>query len=377
MRWSLRIGRLAGIDVHIHATFLILLAWVGWVHWQQFGTEQAVVAGIGFILLLFACVVLHELGHALMARRFGIPTRDITLLPIGGVARLERMPDDPRQELWVALAGPAVNVLIAAGLFVWLLVTQSLEPLARLGVVSGPLAERLLAVNLFLVGFNLLPAFPMDGGRVLRAVLALRLGHLRGTRIAASIGQGMALLFGLVGLATNPFLLFIAFFVWIGAAQEAQATQMRSALRGVPVRQAMLTDYRALAPEDGLEAAVEAILAGSQQDFPVVSDGAVVGILTRGRLLAALGAGRRDERVGDVMETDFAALDDHDLLMQASEALQRCRCTTLPVVRSGRLVGLLTTENLGEFLMIREALEKSGDAAAPPRTVLLQPRERV
>jgi Zn-dependent protease len=376
MRWSLRIATIAGIAVKIHATFLILLAWVGWVHWQQQGTSAAVVAGIGFILLLFACVVLHELGHALMARRFGIPTRDITLLPIGGVARLERMPEDPRQELWVALAGPAVNVVIAGALLAWLVVSRTAAPLAELGVVGGPLAERLLAVNVFLVAFNLIPAFPMDGGRVLRALLAMKLGHVRGTRIAAGIGQGVALVFGLVGLVTNPFLVFIALFVWIGAAQESHATQMRSALRGVPVSQAMITDFRTLSPADSIETAVAAILAGSQHDFPVVVDDRVIGILTRSRLLAVLGEGRRGEVVGDVMDSDFLVVDDRDMLIRASEQLQRCRCTTLPVVRGARLVGLLTTENLGEFVMIREALERSGRPILPPRRPLL-PRQPI
>jgi Zn-dependent protease len=222
----------------MHATFLILIGFLALSYWSVGQSVEAVLAGVGFILALFGCVLLHEYGHALTARRFGIKTRDITLLPIGGVARLERMPDDPRQELWVALMGPAVNVVIAALLFVWLSLTSGIQPITELGIASGGFLERLMVINIFLVAFNMLPAFPMDGGRVLRALLALRLEYTRATQIAASLGQLMAILFGFVGLLYNPFLIFIAFFVWIGAAQEASMVQMKAALGGIPVSQA-------------------------------------------------------------------------------------------------------------------------------------------
>ncbi|NUM69016.1 site-2 protease family protein, partial [candidate division KSB1 bacterium] len=257
------------------------------MHWFQGNSLSMLVSGVGFILALFGCVLLHEFGHALTAKKYGIKTRDITLLPIGGVARLERMPDDPRQELWVALAGPAVNVVIAIALFLWLVVTNTFEPLGGLTVTSGSFLERLMIVNIWLVLFNMLPAFPMDGGRVLRALLATRKGYARATQIAAGIGQGMAFLFGFIGLFTNPFLLFIAFFVWIGAAQEASMVQMKTAVGGIPVKLAMLTNFQTLASHDTLNRAIELILAGSQQDFPVVDDGKVVGVLTRGDLLMA------------------------------------------------------------------------------------------
>ncbi|MGW8223889.1 MAG: site-2 protease family protein, partial [Syntrophobacteria bacterium] len=174
MKWSLKLGSYAGIPIHIHLTFFLLVGWLGMVHWTRGKSLEAVVAGVGFILVLFACVLLHEFGHALTAKKYGIRTRDITLLPIGGVARLERMPDNPIHELWVALAGPAVNVVIAAALFIWLLVTASLEPLKQLTVTTGSFIERIMVVNVFLAVFNMLPAFPMDGGRVLRALLAMR-----------------------------------------------------------------------------------------------------------------------------------------------------------------------------------------------------------
>ena len=182
MKWSIKIGRFAGIDVFMHLTFILLVGWVALMHWQQGRSVTAALIGVMFILAIFLCVVLHEFGHALMARRYGIQTRDIILLPIGGLARLEKMPHRPLQELWVALAGPAVYGVIAAALFVWLKATASWEPMQSLTVTTGPFLERLLAVNLFMIAFNMIPAFPMDGGRVLRAILATRQAYGRATR---------------------------------------------------------------------------------------------------------------------------------------------------------------------------------------------------
>jgi Zn-dependent protease len=324
------------------------------------------LAGIGFILALFGCVVLHEFGHALTAKKYGIKTRDITLLPIGGIARLERMPDDPKQELWVALAGPAVNVVIAAVLFVGLQIASGFSSLPRLSMSEGSFAERLLIVNLTLVGFNMLPAFPMDGGRVLRALLATRMDYLRATQIAAGIGQGMALLFGFVGLFSNPFLLFIALFVWIGAAQESAILQMKSALGSIPAKRAMLTDFQTLSSRDSLARAIELILAGSQQDFPVVENGHVVGILTRNDLLIALAKRGQEAPIAEVMRNDFQVVDSVDMLETAFERLQTCNCHTLPVMSDGELVGLITMENMGEFMMIQNALDKIGSSRPAP-----------
>ncbi len=365
MKWQWKLGRFAGIDVYIHATFLLIIAFVGWSHWSRGLGWQGVFEGILFVLAIFACVVLHEYGHALTARKFAIKTRDITLYPIGGVARLERMPERPIQELWVALAGPAVNVLIAAALFIWLVLTESLRPFGELTVTAGPFLERLLAANLFLVVFNLLPAFPMDGGRVLRALLAMRLEYTRATNIAAGIGQGMALLFGLIGLFGNPTLLFIAFFVWIGAAQEASMVQMKSALAGIPVSRAMLTDFKALCGDDPLSRAVELILQGSQHDFPVLANGRVVGVLTRDELIKALSHGAPPALVGEVMQRDFLEVESGEMLESVFSRVQQCQCHTVPVTRAGALVGLVTSENIGEFLMIQAALRDQA-ALSPP-----------
>src|SRR4029434_5859118 len=280
MTWSWKLTRIAGIDVYVPATFVTVFAWSGLLHWNQSHSLAAVVEGVGFILALFACIVLHEYGHALTARRYGIRTRDITLRPIGGIARLERMPEEPLQELWVRLAGPAVNGVIALFLFGWLRASGQWPPVGGLGVASGGFVERVMLANAFLAGFNLLPAFPMDGGRVLRALLATRMEYTRATHVAAQVGQVMALLFLLVGLVTHNFFLgFIAFFVWIGAAQEASIVQMRHALSGIPVRRAMVTTFHTLAPNDSLQTAIDATLTGTQRDFPVVDGPHVVGIL--------------------------------------------------------------------------------------------------
>ncbi len=360
MRWSWRIGRIAGIPIYMHATFLLIVGWVALSHLIRGQSLEATLAGVAFVLSLFVCVVLHELGHALTARRYNIQTRDITLLPIGGVARLERMPDQPRQELWVAIAGPAVNVVIAAGLFVWLYGTGTLQPLENLGVAEGSFIERLMVVNLFLVGFNLLPAFPMDGGRILRALLATRLDYTRATQMAATLGQAMALVFGFVGFFSNPFLIFIAFFVWIGAAQEASMVQMRSSLAGIPVDRAMLTHFRTLSSADTLARAVEMVLSGSQQDFPVYESDRLVGVLARGDLVKALAQLPQTTPVAEVMRTDFQVVDSFEMLETAFARLKDCACNTLPVMRQGRLIGLLTTENFGEFMMIQAALNAAG-----------------
>ena len=366
MKWQWKLGTFAGIDVFVHATFLLLIGWIGYSHWLQFGTVAKVIEGILFILALFLSVVLHEYGHALTARKYGIKTRDITLYPIGGVARLERMPDKPIEELWVALMGPAVNVVIAAILFVYLFLTGGLSQLTDLSIASGSFLMRLMVVNITLVVFNLLPAFPMDGGRVLRALLALRLDYVRATQIAASIGQGMAILFGLVGLLSNPFLLFIAFFVWIGASQEASMVQMRDSLSGIPVTRAMLTDFRTISPRDTLSQVVGLLLAGSQHDFPVVdANGNVIGILERDSFIRALSEKGQSVPVVEVMRSNVPSVDSHEMVEAVLMRLQESGAKTLPVMHGGQFVGLVNSENITEFLMIRSALNTAGRVPQP------------
>jgi Zn-dependent protease/predicted transcriptional regulator len=366
MKWQWKLGRFAGIDVYVHATFLLLIGWVGYSYWLAHRDWGEVINGILFILALFLCVILHEYGHALTAQRFGIKTRDITLYPIGGVARLEKMPDKPIEELWVALMGPAVNVVIAGLFFVYLLLTGGLVPLTQLSIASGSFAERLMVVNIWLVLFNIIPAFPMDGGRVLRALLALRLDYVRATQIAANIGQGIAFLFGFIGLFSNPFLVFIAFFVWIGASQEASMVQTRNSIGGIPITRAMLTDFKTLSPQDKLAQVVALILAGSQHDFPVVDAmGRVAGILDRDSFIRALTQHGQSASVMDFIRSDIPELDSTDMIETALMRLEESHSKTLPVVHGTQLVGLITAENITEFLMIRSALKVANRVPNP------------
>jgi Zn-dependent protease len=375
MKSSWRIGRVAGIDVHLHFTFLILLGWVALSHYLQRQNWRDALGGLAFTLSLFTIVVLHELGHALTARRFGIRTRDITLLPIGGVARLERIPENPKQELLVALAGPAVNVVLAALFLGVLMVGAELPAAKEFKLVGGHFLAKLMWINVSLAVFNLLPAFPMDGGRVLRAVLAMRMDYVRATNIAASIGKGMAWVFASVGLFTNPFLIFIALFVWIGAAQEASQAQMKSALAGLPVSRVMMTDFRTLAPEDTLARAVEHILSGSQQDFPVVESGHVVGVLTRGDLLTGLAKQGQLAPVAEVMQRNVCSAEAGEMVESVLARLQEDDCRVLPVTRAGELVGVLTTENLGEYVMIQAALGQAPPDNRAKRSAAASPRK--
>jgi Zn-dependent protease/predicted transcriptional regulator len=357
MGWSWKIGRIAGIDVYMHFTFLILLAWLAIANYLHGGIDAA-ISILFAILALFGIIVLHELGHALAARRYGIQTRDITLLPIGGVARLERMPDNPLEELIVALAGPAVNVVIAASLALGFWIrgrTLPLDEVADLG--GGGFLAFLLQVNVWLVLFNLIPAFPMDGGRVLRALLAMRMSHVRATQAAARVGQFLALMFGFVGLLNSwPMLIFVALFVWIGAAEEAMAVRVRAALAGTTVRDAMMRDYVVLGSSDSLRVAADHVLDGFQHDFPVVDDGKLVGILPRADLIRGLASIGFEGQVGEVMRRDFTPVEPYDPVDRTLVQLRSDACPVMPVVEDGRLVGLLTSENVSELLMIREAV---------------------
>ncbi len=371
MKWNLKLGRYFGIDVYLHFTFLLLLGLIGAAHWLTGRTVGAALGGVLFFSAIFLCVLLHEFGHALAARRFGIGTKDIVLLPIGGVARLERMPERPLQEFWIAVAGPAVNVVIAGALGLGLMLTGGWVSWSELSTTTGSFAERLLVVNLFLVLFNLLPAFPMDGGRVLRSLLALRLDHARATRIAGRIGQGMAVLFALVGVLTNFMLLIIALFVWLGAAREMSAAGTRSALSGVRVRQAMLTQYQSLPPEASLDSATGLLLAGSQADFPVLDGGQLMGLLERRHLVEGLKRLGPSARVADVMVRDFPRTQPDEVLTELLSRLGDADFTTIPVVKDDRLEGLLTMENLHELLLVQSAVEHTAGAVAGTRETLI------
>jgi Zn-dependent protease len=324
------------------------------------------VTGLAFILLLFACVVLHELGHALAARRYGIQTADITLLPIGGVARITRMPRDPRQELVIAVAGPAVSIAIALALYAVLGRWGNLRDILALEDPRLALLAKLLTANVWLVLFNLIPAFPMDGGRMLRALLAMRMPHSRATQIAATIGQAIAFGFGFLGLLGNPILIFIALFVYLGAAQEASLAQMRDVTERVPVSAAMITGFRALGTESTVQHAIDILLQTSQHEFPVVdAAGRLAGVLTRDDLITALAQVGPTALVTGVMRTGLPEVDAESPVDQAFELMQE-KQSPVVVVRGadGRLAGIVTPENVGELLMVNTALRRRRPAGS-------------
>ena len=374
MRWSVRIARIAGTEVRIHITFLLFVAWIGFSYYQL-GGAAAAIPGVLFILALFGCVLLHEFGHVLAARAFGIPTPDITLLPIGGVARLQRMPDKPWQELIVAIAGPLVNVGIAVVLTLILGHSAAIENLEQVEHPSVGMLTKLTSVNVMLVLFNLIPAFPMDGGRVLRALLAMVLPYARATQIAAWIGQALAFVFGFMslvssvfgftGLFSNPLLIFIALFIFLGAQQEAAMAQLKDLSLNLPVSEAMVTHLVRLPPEATLEDAVEALLRTSQHEFPVVdSEDRILGVLTRDRLIAALKQRGSTAVVADVMQRDLPTVRADEPFDKAFQLMQESAFPALPVVdRFGRLCGLITPENVGELMMVSSLLPKTGRPA--------------
>lgn len=359
--WSWRVAKIAGIDIRIHATFLLLLAWIAWSRYSAVGTVSAAFDGVLFTSIVFGIVVLHELGHALTARHYGVRTRDITLWPIGGVAALERMPDTPKAELAVALAGPAVNAALALILALLLRLDGGSVLVADVVSPREALMAQLFWVNVMLAGFNLLPAFPMDGGRALRALLAMKLEDVRATEVAATIGQGLAIVFGFIGLFFNPVLLFIALFVWLGAAGEARVARMKFAFSGVPVHYAMLTEVRVLAPSHSIADAVQLALSCQQGDFPVLDGGTLVGVLSRRAMLDALSNQGPDVAVGEVMRTDVPVTHPHAMLVDAFEQLHGGDLRSLPVVwPDGKLAGLVTTETIGELMLVHASLRERG-----------------
>ncbi len=353
MRWSFTLGTFKGTAVRIHITLLLFLAWIGMAAFQRGGGEAA-GQSVLFISAIFICVVLHEFGPILTARQFGIVSTEVTLLPIGGVANMESMPQKPWQELLVAIAGPAVNIVIAGVL----LAVSGVFNLGEAAQISNPsisIWERLAATNIFLAVFNLIPAFPMDGGRVLRAALAMWVGQARATSIAANIGQAFAFLLGFAGLFGNPMLLFIAIFVYIAAAGEAQMTTMAEAAREVPAVDAMETRIAAIGREATVSEAVEILLATSQDDFPVVDAiGRPAGLLSRGEIVEALRASDPGAPVAPFASKELATIGSHENVEAALPSLNAGAPVGV-VDPEGRLVGLLTRQSLGEIMMIRDA----------------------
>ncbi len=348
--WSFRIASVAGIPVRIHFTFFLLLVWVALANQAQ-GAAMWVL----LIISLFACVVFHELGHALVAKRYGIKTRDITLYPIGGIAMIEQRPK-PAQELWISLAGPAVNVVIAGLLVPVVLALQGHAAFWQPDLERGTFAQRLLVANVALVLFNLVPAFPMDGGRVLRALLGLKMSDERATRIAAGFGQFFAIVFGLVGLfAGSVLLMLVAFFVFVGAAQEVNATVSRSIVEGRRVSEAMMTHVATIESGLTLDVAANMLIEGAQQDFPIVVGDEVLGLLERSDVARGLAQDGPGAYVAGYMRREFRSLAPYAPLEKALELFSGGDRSPILVMSDGRLLGMVTIENLSEFLMLQHA----------------------
>jgi Zn-dependent protease len=348
---AITLGSVAGIPIRLHITFFLLLAWMGFL---GTGTHQR-WAGVIFAVALSACVVLHELAHALVAKRYGLRTRSITLYPIGGIASMET-PPNPRQELWIALAGPATNLVIAG--IIALALHLGHHPIGGFqpGLLGPNMAINILWANVVLAAFNMLPAFPMDGGRVLRALLARVTDEVSATTLAARIGQGLAFLLGLFGLLGGNFLLIIiAAFVYMGAGQEAAMFQTHALMAGHRVREAMLREFHTLPVNSTLQQAADALLAGSQQDFPIVNGEEVVGILPRAALMRGIASMEPDSYVAGIMERNFPQVRPEDDLETVLTQMQQP--SPILVMESdanghAKLVGMITQENLLEFLTL-------------------------
>lgn len=382
MDQSIRLFSVRGIAVRMHLTFPLILVWAA----LQFGVlARGGVAGALFgvlaTLLLFAIVVLHELGHSVAAQYYGVEVKQIVLLPLGGVAQLARIPEKPSQEFVIAIAGPAVNFALALIFGVVALAAGWSLGLSRLPELLGNMTRISLAAlfaytfssNLLLAVFNLIPAFPMDGGRILRALLATRFPYPRATNLAAGVGQALAWLMAIIGFLRGDFFwILIALFVYSGASQERQLVAARSILSGLTVEQAYSRGAMALSPENTLRDAVELTLNTFQSDFPVCDGESLVGMLTHTRLIEALNRHGPDALVGEVMARDVSALSPAEELIEAQTRLAEAKADALPVVQGGRFQGILTTRDISEIFrlasirqdLLREAQRPSSEVHA-------------
>ncbi|HTS25194.1 MAG TPA: site-2 protease family protein [Bryobacteraceae bacterium] len=350
---SVSIATIFGIPVRLHFTFILLLVFLVFigVGGQQSGATTAL-----YIVALFASVLLHEVGHSLVARHYGIHTLEIVMFPIGGVSRPERQPK-ASEEVWIALAGPTVNLLIALGLLAWVAARQGFVALTLLREpTDANLAERIAFGNLTLFLFNLLPAYPMDGGRILRSVLALRRPEEEATRVAAGAGQVLAALLGLAGLLWGNFILvFVALFVYLGASQEGMAARGRILTSGFPVHAAMISDFRTLQHGETIRDAGNLLLATSQHDFPVMHGESVIGLLTRSALVRAMLTDGPDAYVSSAMDREYARVSPDAPLTEALPLVSGTGACALVMDDEGKLKGMLTSENLSEFILLRQA----------------------
>lgn len=358
MKWSLKIARIAGIDVFVHWTFLILLVWILWANLRSGQTLGESMTGVWFILALFTCVLLHEFGHGLMARRFGISTRNITLLPIGGVANIEKLPEKPGQELLVAIAGPAVNVVIAGLIALGFLLAGKEGNWLELGqpITGGNFMSGLLLVNLTLALFNLIPAFPMDGGRVLRAALSMKLGRATATEWAARIGQLLAIGFVFFGAFYNFWLIFIGIFIYLGASAEANYEATQSLISHFKVGDVLMRQFTLIPATHTIEEAVRLLLDGQEKDFLVEENDQISGTITRDDLMRGLHEFGKQEPVSVIVKPELLRLDYDMPLSEAHQKMAETKNNICPVYQGQDLVGVLNMENIHETIMVQNAM---------------------
>jgi stage IV sporulation protein FB len=363
---AISLGTIFGVPIRLHFTFLLLLVFLVV---NGIGDKQSGAATAVYILALFASVLLHEIGHTLVARHYGIKTIEIVMFPIGGISRPERLPKG-RQELFISLAGPLVNALIAAALIAWLWISGTFVPIQLLKEPTNEnLAERIAAGNLLLFLFNLLPAYPMDGGRILRAALALRKPENEATRIAAMAGRRLAVVVILAGLLGGNFMLvFVGAFVYLGAWQEGTTARGRALTSGFPVRAAMITDFRTLPHGATIKDAADLLLTTSQHDFPVVHGEKVIGLLHRSALMRAMMSEGPDAYVSMAMDRNFVRVPPDADLSELMPRLSAPGSVALVMDAEDRLLGLLTSENLSEFIMLRQIGQATADAHRPTTT---------
>jgi Zn-dependent protease/CBS domain-containing protein len=351
MKWSFKIGKLFGIPIRVHLTFLLLLFFIGISGSKQGGSEGAIL-GMIVIIFIFICVILHEVGHSLVAIHYGIKVNDIILLPIGGVSRMEEIPEDPKQEITISVVGPLVSFGLAILFFVLSEVTHQGIGFKQINIYSRNVVASLFWINLVLGVFNLIPAFPMDGGRVLRGILAIRMESLKATKIAVGIGQGFAILLFFFGIFFNWWMALIAIFIYLGAEGEERMVAVKNSLGKSPVKLAMLTDVHTVSPQETVGQVLERICHSFQQDFPVEEGGEVVGILTRETIFSALHKHEKTTLVKDIMQKDFVYTTADASLSEIYKTMTAHRLYVMPVMKGKKLRGMINLEQIGKYHMI-------------------------
>jgi stage IV sporulation protein FB len=367
MRWSIPIGRVFGITLRLHVTFLIFLAFIAYESFMEAGLNGAGWA-VGMFSAIFACIALHELGHSVVAQQLGVQVKSITLLPIGGVASLRNIPENPWHEIAITLAGPMVNAAIACAVLPFTGLPSHLWLVAMPRDLHGLLLS-LAQVNITLFLFNLIPAFPMDGGRLLRAMLALVLSYRRATTVAAMVGQGLAILFVVVGLKVSFWLVIIGAFIFMGAEGEERIVRMRSVLHDLDVEDVMSREFAVLSPADPIARGIELIYQTGQDDFPVVQDGRLAGIVTRPALVEAMNARGANALAGEIMDPHAPVVSPREKVVRVYEEIINGANTSAVVVDGGQIIGMISPDNISRYLLVQSSIKSSRRrraAAAPP-----------